>query len=270
VTEAPDPEAQARQSAQKRATHLVRQQLRARRQGQQPTASSDRAQRAAKLAGIRKRRDAKKAGEQENKETAVPVTKARGVANFRLSIRAAIRGLWTGHTDPGAFFDQMMAAIRREFRIAWIEGAAECGIVEGELTDQERAALAEVTNAQFTYLPGLAEAVFAGSKANGGLLRVQLRRAEYWINQYDSVRTQAKLMACGNKKMRWDMDPSKEHCSSCAKLAGKVKRANFWQERGIMPRNAPNPNLECGGWLCGCSFVVTDETLSRGRLPNLP
>ena len=57
------------------------------------------------------------------------------------------------------------------------------------------------------------------------------------------------------------------NCSSCMKLAGKVKRGSFWQASGIQPQH---PGLRCGGWNCQCFLSPTTDRASAGRLPSIP
>lgn len=196
------------------------------------------------------------------------VTKA--LSGYRAGVRAEVRGLWLGQIDRFTFVDDMVAVIRRGMTQAWGEGARECGITLAELTQAERDALELRINNQFGFLPGLAGFVEANSQANGGKLRTVFRRAETWINQYNSARNKAKLMACQDQKLQWQIDPEKDNCNSCLKLNGKVKRASTWREAGIEPQNPPNDRLECGGWLCGCRLVPTDAPLTPGPLPALP
>jgi hypothetical protein len=97
-------------------------------------------------------------------------------------------------------------------------------------------------------------------------LRTASSRLPMWINRYTEVVNTAKTMACANQKLMWTLGPT-EHCSSCLKLEGKVKRGKFWQESGVLPQSR---QLECGGFRCQCSLQPTDAPLSRGSLPRLP
>jgi hypothetical protein len=194
----------------------------------------------------------------------------KAIGTFRAGIRASVRGLWNGALDEADFINAMRSAIERGLREAWITGAAECGIKPDELTQAEQFAMRQAINSQFAFLFGFATDIAENSRANGGKLGPLYQRAELWINQYNSVQGQAKLMACRDKKMIWTIDPTKDNCPSCLKLNQKVKRASFWAEREIRPQNAPNGKLECEGWKCGCSLDPTDDPLSKGPLPNLP
>ena len=82
---------------------------------------------------------------------------------------------------------------------------------------------------------------------------------------------QGQMAAKENPKLRWEWTPEKEHCSSCEKLQGKVKRHSQWEAAGLYPQA---PVLECmagagGVTVCGCRFVPTDEPMSKGPLPRI-
>lgn len=189
--------------------------------------------------------------------------------SYRLAIRSAIRGLWVGEFTTFGFVDTMQSTLERELRQAWNEGAKECGIVEDELTDSEVQVRQIFISSQFQYLPGVAQFVEENDKASGGLLRSSLARSELWINRYEEAKQRAKSMACTDKKLKWQLGAA-EHCRSCLKLNGKVKRASFWNERGILPRTAGASYLQCHGYRCQCSLVETSDSVSKGPLPRLP
>jgi hypothetical protein len=193
----------------------------------------------------------------------------KGIGEFQANLRANIRGLWNGELSAGQFFNGMFAAIERGFNQAWAAGAAECGIKPDEYSDEERSILQNLSNDQFPHILSLAEYVQANSKANGGQLAPLFARAALWVARYEEVRNQAKVVSCGNQKLMWTLGIA-EHCSSCMKLAGQVRRASFWRASGIWPRQAGSHLLECGGFRCQCSLVPTDAPMSRGRLPSLP
>ena len=196
-----------------------------------------------------------------------------GSVNYRRGIRAAIRGYWSAAWDYNQFTDGMVTAIHMGIPTAWYEGAAACGIMPADLSPEEKTALRQAIFHEENYIARLAQVVEAGSKANGGKLGPLMARAGTWIARYHDIVNRAKVMACADQKLRWTLHGAhvtKEPCSTCVKLNGKVKRASYWKRVGVQPQNPPNPSLECLGWLCGCSFEVTDEPLSRGPLPRLP
>jgi len=191
-----------------------------------------------------------------------------GSSFYRMSIRNAIRGLWTGAIDRNQFFDIMGRTIEQGLKAAWAEGAKECGIKPGDYSDAEMQALRDAQATEEMHILQLSDAVEAGSKANKGKLTPLFQRSESWILRYQDVVNRAKTMACSDKKFKWELGPT-EHCDTCARLAGQVRRGSFWRDH-VLPQNPPNPKLECGGWNCKCVLSLTDEPSSRGRLPRTP
>lgn len=190
-----------------------------------------------------------------------------GPGSFGREIRAAVRGLWRGVFNVGQFFDSMTISIERHFTRAWHEGAKECGVGPDEMTEKEIVELRQLINANLFYIAGFGQAIEAQSKANKGKLGPHMTRANMWVNRYNDVKNQAKLSACGDKKLKWVRNPAKDSCTTCIKLSGKIKRASQWEESGWRPQSQ---RLKCGGWRCGCSLVPTDEPLSKGPLPSIP
>lgn len=190
--------------------------------------------------------------------------------DFGRAIRAVARGLWVGVYDYYQAWEAMDATIRRYLPLAWYEGARECGIEPSELTPEERQALALMIQGELGQLNAFLTAIEQGSKANGGKLRPFLYRASMWAMRYQDARNQARVMANADQKLCWTWNPEKEHCPTCAKLNGKIKRASFWKREGVFPQNPPNDKLECKGWQCGCELAPTEERCSPGPLPKCP
>jgi hypothetical protein len=60
-----------------------------------------------------------------------------GIVSFRRNLRASVRGLWSGALTKRQALATFRRAIERGIEQAWVEGAAECGIQEDELTTEE-------------------------------------------------------------------------------------------------------------------------------------
>lgn len=190
---------------------------------------------------------------------------------YRAEIRAAVRGLWTGALDYFQSWDAMGVSIRRQIPRAWHEGARQCGVEPSELTPTEKATIQQIIAREMQYIDGLLVAVEENSRANGGKLDPLFSRVDLWMGRYRDAMSQAQISACGDQKYRWTLNPA-EHCGSCKKLAGKVKRGSYWQMMGIYPQCGL---LECvisasGVPVCKCILEPTDEPASRGPLPSLP
>ena len=189
-------------------------------------------------------------------------------ANFKRQIMSAFRGSWNGNLNTLSFADAMYSSIRRGFNQAWNEGSSFCSIAENERTQAETDKLNLLIGDNFQYVSALADWLFEHSKAKGVKFADVVYRADLWINRYTEVVGIAKTMACSDSKYRWQIDGG-EHCRSCLKLNGRVARGSAWSSRGIAPR-CTSGILRCGGFNCKCSFIPTDQKVTRGRWPNLP
>ena len=201
------------------------------------------------------------------------ISEGRGerlIADYQKDIRGVMRAFWNGTVDFDQFFDLMLDTVRLGLTRIWNAGAAECGIQPSELSPEEKTKLAQMINSENTHIFEVADFIEQNSKANGGKFRQILPRAALWGQRGLDAFNQAKILACGDQKLKWNYDPAKENCPSCKRLNGKVKRASFWRRSGIRPQNPPNNSIACGGWRCGCSLDPTDEPVSRGPLPKMP
>lgn len=192
--------------------------------------------------------------------------KAPSPEDYLRRLRSPARALWAGVIDASQFFEAMTAVIERGLNQAWREGAAECGVQPGDYTPAEEMALAEAIVAERAFVTRLAEWIATNSKANGGKVQPVFDRLTLWANRYRDARNQAKLLACADQKLEWVLGPT-EHCSTCSRLAGRVKRGSQWQAAGLRPQNPPNEKLECGGYHCQCELKPTTKPVSRGKLP---
>lgn len=197
---------------------------------------------------------------------------ASGEESYRNSLRSAVRGLWNGSFDYDMFVDAMIAAIRMFLPRAWYEGAESVGVKPADMSPEEKVALEQAVQAETNYIDGFAQSVEQNRETKGKLAPL-FNRIELWMKRYNDLRNRAKIMAGGDQKLRWDLHPEKEHCRSCLKLSGQVRRASYWKRVDVRPQHPTK--LECmisakGVSVCGCEFQPTDEPCSRGPLPNLP
>ncbi len=191
-----------------------------------------------------------------------------GIDQYRRALRSAVRGLWSGVLTSNQASNAFESSIERRITQAWNEGAAECDIAPDELSEAELVARDDFIETQIEFMPQFLSEVEANSKANGGKLRPQFSRVELWVNQYSSAKQQSEAIACGDEKREWVVGRT-EHCRTCLALNGQVRRLSFW-ETHVLPRNAPNERLECGGYRCQCILRATNKPVSRGRLPRTP
>lgn len=187
---------------------------------------------------------------------------------YRKALRQLTRGYWTGDLGAFDFYDGFADAIDRNLKMAWRDGLAKWGISPDEMTDAETQELRFQIADQIGYINGLAEAIAANSKANGGSLFALYDRIELWVNSYGRIMTLAGTMAAGDRKGLWKYGDTIDHCPSCAALAGRVYRNSVWtkwlQPLDMLPRGK---GLACKGFQCDCSIVPTSEPVSKGRPP---
>lgn len=197
------------------------------------------------------------------------LAEATGAENYGLSIRAAIRGLWLGVLDMADFSNTIRGASEWRLRQAWLEGAAMCGILPEEMTSNEQMRLASEIQGLMSYIPPFAQHIIRNSKAKGGKLGPLLTRGQMWTGRYEQFRTMGQATACADRKLKWVLGPT-EHCSSCLRLNGKVKRGSVWHQSGILPRVAGADYLACHGYRCLCSLIPTTQRATPGPMPSLP
>ncbi|KKN63583.1 hypothetical protein LCGC14_0500310 [marine sediment metagenome] len=194
---------------------------------------------------------------------------SRRRADFRLSLRAAARGIWTGQLSANAARNTMLLAIHRRYTNAWHEGMRRVGLKPEDMTVVEAMALNTAILSAGRHVTRFVAWAEMRTRADGVLLRTLWPRVETWINGYDAVVNRATAMAGKDEKLEWRLGVA-EHCSSCLRLNGKVKRASWWASNGILPRQPNASYLVCRGFNCKCVLLSTEKPLSRGRMPKLP
>lgn len=183
---------------------------------------------------------------------------------FRKGLRAAVRGLFQGVLSIGEFDEVMEKTLRRNLRQAWAEGALECGINEDELSEGESKALDAFILAQFGFIPGLTVVIQENSKSDEPDLARLFERVEMWVERYPEAKANGQAMACADEKTEFVFGPTKEHCSTCSGLRGRVYRNSVWLKNEAVPPH--NWNFACRGG-CQCRLKPTDKPITRGRFP---
>ena len=189
-----------------------------------------------------------------------------GKASYLYNIRVNVRALWTGVYGLNEFYDGMVRSLEKGIYKAFEEAFAKYGMTMDELTPDEKGAMFNYMYGQSNYIERFGQSIFENSKTNGGKLGQHFTRVEKWASRYEEANNLALNYAAKNQHLMWVLGPTVDHCISCLKLAGKVKRGNVWLSRNIRPQS---PNLACGGW-GHCYFVPTTQPASRGPLPSIP
>lgn len=201
-----------------------------------------------------------------------PLMEASQILLYRRALLRHIRHFWRGQINRIEFTERMIDTVRNSLTKAFRMGLRDVGLKPIEATPEEWQQVQRVLDKQYQAITGLADLVFERQKTKGYKFSQVIGRLSVWVNQFDSVRETARLSGEANPKLKWTISdrPGIDHCSSCLKLNGKVKRKSYWMEKGVQPKNPPNENLVCGGWQCACTLQITDEPLTKGPLPKLP
>jgi hypothetical protein len=197
-----------------------------------------------------------------------PALKARTADRYRADLMGAARQFWKDGSR-GGLITRMKEITKFGLRDAWDEGGAALGITPENYTEQDLAVRDEIITEEQSHITDLVDYIDALANSGQPLSNADTR-LDIWARRFGDVKDRAKVVMGKDAKLEWVYDPTKEHCTSCARLNGIVKRASFWQANGVLPKSPPNPMLACGGWQCGCILQPTDKKLTRGRLPKLP
>lgn len=169
-------------------------------------------------------------------------------ASYQRLLRAPARGFWNGVFDFNQFFGAMQSTVRFGLRDAFNAGMKAAGLNPRDKTPEEIIALQRIITKEASFILGLAEFIEDNQKAKGGKLGTVYKRLNKWLPRWQDVKNQAAQFARGDPAYVWRWTPGKEHCASCTKLNGKVKRLSVWQRVGVRPQNPPNHLLVCGGY----------------------
>ena len=159
------------------------------------------------------------------------------ITGYRSNLRSNARRLWGGLCRDDEFQTLMFDTIDRWLQKAWIDGMKQVGLSWEEITPDEQLKLSAIVFREYSHVPKLTAFILANSKAAKGKLGTVFARLEGWLTRYTEVVNQAILSGRDDPKLEWRWTPGKEHCSTCKKLNGKVKRASVWKASGWAPQS---------------------------------
>lgn len=187
------------------------------------------------------------------------------IQRYKTSLSEAVTGLWREQWTMDEFLDAMEAAVQRNLKIGFLEGASECGLIESELSKVEIKARDDYINEQLTFALDFGKDITA--LRDEYPLAYFRRRADTWANRYREIEALGNQLVCGNLKKVWEIDPTKDnHCCDCLNMEGRIYRNEIWLKHSIRPGSI---NLACFGGFCGCKLTTTDQPLTKGTPPRL-
>jgi hypothetical protein len=187
---------------------------------------------------------------------------------YARGIDQAASGYWKDGS-AGNFVSRMKAVVKFGLRDAFDLGGADMGITPEDYNEQDTALRDEIITEEQSHINDLLHYLDGLANDPKAKLSDADSRLELWKARFDDVRNRAKMILGKDAKLEWIYGDT-EHCDTCARLNGVVKRASFWQTHGVLPQAPPNPMLQCGGWKCQCSLEPTTKPLKRGGLPRTP
>lgn len=207
---------------------------------------------------------------REQPDTRVRRITKRGLEDYAQSLRRPAYALWAGAISLAEFVSTFTDAMARGLGRAWREGAAEFGIAPAELTQAERMELELAIGKNLPFINKLGSEILQKPRGVGkwGPFKDRINRT--WSNRYNELYNQGMLMAGKNQKLMWTLHKkrfTKEPCTDCLMLNGKVYRRETWLKHEVYPQS---PNLKCGGYNCGCGWTaVPGAQMNKGRPPKL-
>ena len=162
----------------------------------------------------------------------------------------------------------MRLNIQTYLTAAWEKAAAGFGIKPDEFTDSEKDQLRDMLNQQanLDYLDRFyRDALDLFRRDPRGKPEDMFSRAQLWANRWKEVTNAGKAVFGRNRKLRWVLGETHEHCRTCFGLNGRVYRASTWNENGALPQTHA---LECEGYNCLCRLEETTDRTTPGPFPR--
>ena len=182
-------------------------------------------------------------------------------SEFKQEFERLVQLVQSGYLSQTALRPALRLELIQRGKDAYIDGLEDGGSEQTTLDAEGRKILSKWRASQRSYLNSFVDTIFKTDLTPQDISN----RASMWVNKSLNTMYFAGLRVA-NKEQRymWVMNPRKEHCRTCLKLNGQIHRMKAYINTNLLPQSS---ELECGGWLCGCSLVATDKR-ARGRLPK--
>lgn len=181
------------------------------------------------------------------------------VDDYGADITRIAEGGIAGSQSEGEVETKIKRAIVAFALAAFLDGMAQEGAGEGDMTADDRAKVTDFILLQSGFAAGLAGAIIAARSADDkeAARRDVLARVVLWIASLEVLRLQGVASAGGDKMVTWRYGDT-DHCETCLGLNGTRRRLSWFVERGYIPRQPNSDTLDCGGWNCQCGLFADD------------
>jgi hypothetical protein len=165
--------------------------------------------------------------------------------------------VFNGRSDPVDFRRAHKALLREDAPNVYSEGLREGGIAEGDIDEEDRAAMSEAVSdwlgSQLPFVNDFSKAVGAAGKDKTQRAAI-LARVEMWVDSLRTLGDLGRAYATQNEKGHWVLGDT-EHCDTCLKLSNmKPHRLSWFVDRGYIPRENGSETLDCHGFNCQCTI----------------
>lgn len=171
-----------------------------------------------------------------------------------------IKQLYNEEITRPAFVDALADIVKQQITRAYREALRDEGLDPGLVNTQYADNVQNIILSEYEHIDVIAIDIEIASVQDKGYEQFR-NRAEMWANRYDDAynRAIADIALEQGDKLEWVLGQTEEHCETCAALNGIVALASEWDETGVKPQQPPNSAIECGGWKCDCSLVITTK-----------
>lgn len=134
-----------------------------------------------------------------------------------------------------------------------------------DFSEQDQGSLDEYVAVNLESVGQLADDIYSDkyqdTEDRDGVAMLLVRLGLWTINAY-ALATLGQVANDANKEKRYRfvLGNTREHCSSCSRLNGQVHTGSEWANHPDMLPRAHG--LECGGWRCLCALVETTDPVS--------
>lgn len=167
---------------------------------------------------------------------------------FYQAVLSTIRAGQAEDIQRRGFGAAMRVALRRFGLVAFRDGLTRGGYPTDQgLTPDMASAFRAWLSEQSGYVTHFGAEIY-----QQGITEAEVQyRAQLWTNKsLDSIYYRGLALAAPEKRYRWRLGNTVDHCQTCADNHGQVKTMAEWVEAGLPRTHA----LDCGGWNCDCSI----------------
>lgn len=189
--------------------------------------------------------------EGETEETDEQVERRKAYAStrddFERAIAATINSAVAGDLTRVRAGILVRAELDKFGRRAMIDGLADGGVDTKTLEGDDLDTFNRWKVEQSAFVADLMDAIY-----KDGIQYTGEARAKAWANKsLNGIYQKGLLSADANGFYEWVLGATIEHCSTCAKNAGKIARLKWWHDNGCLPGQ---DCLECHGDNCLCKL----------------